>query len=305
MNKPEMQDKQALENAKTFMGDFAWPTVLLAAFVCVGYLTTITLAFTGSISLWLAAPMVTLMTYFSYTVLHESAHGSINGSHQSLRWLNEALGYMAAWILMIPLTAHRHEHLAHHRHTNEPDGDPDFCVGEMQNSPMAACRAAARVFAGQYSYYWKNRWEKAPLKQNLFLCLEIAVALLPRFALVAAGFWVESLVLFLVAWLAGLIVVMYLFAYLVHRPHKKPGRYVDTSTIIPPQAVHGLVTWLWMFQNYHSIHHLFPRVPFYSYVNLYNEIGVIMERRGAPVYRLTFEGLESMNSSHMSRPLRS
>jgi fatty acid desaturase len=305
MTKPDMLDKQAMESARTYMGNVAWPTVLLATFVGLGYVTTITLAFTHSISLWLAAPVVMVLTYLSYTVLHESAHGSISGSSQSLRWLNEALGYMAAWILMIPLTAHRHEHLAHHRHTNEPDEDPDYCVGRMQNSPLAAMRAAAQIFSGQFSYYWNKRWDRAPLRHNVYFCLEVAAAILPRLALVAAGFWAESMVLFGVAWLAGLTVVMYLFAYLVHRPHKVPGRYVDTSTIIPPQPVHKLVTWLWMFQNYHSIHHLFPRVPFYCYVKLYSEIGAIMEQRGAPVYRLSVYGVEPMNSSQTFRPLRS
>jgi beta-carotene hydroxylase len=85
--------------------------------------------------------------------------------------------------------------------------------------------------------------------------------------------------------------VLYLFAYIVHRPHAQAGRYVDTSTILLPAPQ---LSWLWMFQNYHSIHHLFPRVPFYKYERLYTEIEDIMAAKGAPVYRMTARGLKAV-----------
>ncbi len=114
---------------------------------------------------------------------------------------------------------------------------------------------------------------------------------LPRLALLAAGYWVEALLLLGVAWLFGLTLLLYLFAYIVHRPHQDVGRYVDTSTILVPGPWQRLVTWLWVFQNYHSIHHLFPRVPFYQYAKLFAEIEPIMVAKGSPIYRLTWGGL--------------
>ena len=53
------------------------------------------------------------------------------------------------------------------------------------------------------------------------------------------------------------------------------------------------VTWLWGFQNYHSIHHLFPRVPFYRYRKLFTDIEEIMIARDAPIYRLGRRGLQA------------
>ena len=134
------------------MGRVAWPTVILGLahqrFLC------------GNTCCWLrpvlcrwllAVPLMAFLTYAAYTVLHDAVHGSINGSHKPLRWLNEALGYAMGWILMIPLTAHRHEHLAHHRNTNEPDADPDFVVANMARSPLHAARAACTdIMAGQF-----------------------------------------------------------------------------------------------------------------------------------------------------------
>ena len=287
-------DQKALVSAREYMGVVAWPTIALGLVVSLSYIGTVAMTLAGFLPLWLAFPLVAVLTYLSYTVAHESVHGSITGSHPSLRWVNKALGYMAAWILMIPLTAHRHEHMAHHRHANDPVDDPDFEVKQMQDSLPAAARAAVQITVGQFSFYFKNRWKKAPLKQNLLLCLEVGAALLPRLSVLLAGYWVEGLVLFVLAWLIGVIVLLYSFAYIVHRPHEQVGRYMDTSTILLPGPLGTLLTWLWMFQNYHSIHHLFPRVPFYQYAKLYREIEGVMAAKGAPVYRITTRGLKEL-----------
>ena len=292
MSKTDVLDQQAIASARQYMGVVAWPTFVLGLVLGASYFATVIMALTGDLSLWLAVPMVAVLTYLNYTILHESVHGSISGNRQSLRWINKAMGYMAAWILMIPLTAHRHEHIAHHRHTNDEETDPDFHIGQMRGSLPAAVRATVRASICQFSYYSKNRWAKAPAKQNVILCLEVAAALIPRLAVFAAGYWVEGLVLFVLGWLIGATVLLYLFAYIVHRPHEQAGRYVDTSTILLPRVLHTPLTWLWMFQNYHSIHHLFPRVPFYKYATLYEEIEDVMMAKGAPIYRVTVRGLE-------------
>ncbi len=278
------------------MGAVVWPTVILGLFCVASYLATVGFALSGALSLWLAVPIVAAITYASYTVAHDSVHGSISGSSGSLRWLNKLLGYMAAWILMIPLTAHRHEHMAHHRHANDPVHDPDYPVEQMRDSVVGAARAAVQITVGQFTHYYKYRWNKAPATQNLALCLEVAAAILPRVAVMASGYWVEGLLLFVVGWLIGVVILLYLFAYIVHRPHEQMGRYLDTSTILVTGPSGRLVTWLWLFQNYHAIHHLFPRVPFYHYAKIYDEIEAVMAEKGAPVYRLTLRGIEPVNN---------
>ena len=292
VNNTDILDKQARAIAKPYMGDVAWPTIILGLLLAGSYFATVALALTGTLSLTLAVPLVAAITYFSYTVLHDSAHGSINGNVKSLRWINEVLGYLAAWILMIPLTAHRHEHMAHHRFTNDESRDPDFHIGGMHNSPLSAASATVKASISQFSYYSKHRWSQASGKQNLYLCLEVAAALIPRLAVLGAGYWMEGLALFVLAWLIGATVLLYLFAHIVHRPHQQVGRYVDTSTILLRGPLNRPMTALWMFQNYHSIHHLFPRVPFYKYAKLYADIENIMVAKGAPVFNLSLRGLQ-------------
>lgn len=289
-------DLQALKAAKKHMGSVAWPTVALGICVTLSYLATPALVVMGLLPLIVAVPLMTLLTYAAYTVLHEAVHGTISGSNTSLRWLNEALGYSAAWIMMVPLTAHRHEHLAHHRHTNQPDNDPDAPMADITRSPSLAIRAVWKTLTGQFTYYVNNRWNKGPRRQNFYLCLEVIAALLPRLAFIAAGFWVEGLAMFVLAWVAGFSLLMYLFAYIVHAPHQAVGRYVDTSTLLVDGPAGKLITALWGFQNYHSIHHLFPRVPFYNYPDVFTEIRDIMEAKGAPIYHLNTGGLPSGTS---------
>ncbi len=292
MQQNDPTDQEAMAIAKTHMGAFAWPTVVFALAVILAYVATVTLAVAGIIPLLLAVPLAAILTYLAYTVLHESAHGSISGSNKELRWVNEALGYLAAWVLLLPLTAHRHEHLAHHRNTNEADEDPDHIVSGMLTSPLQFLLLSPRLMWKQFDYYLKNRWNKGPRSQDIALCLEIASALVPRLGIVAAGFWMEGLALFLAAWFAGMYILTFLFAYIVHTPHEATGRYVDTSTILVPGALGKLVTWLWVYQNYHSIHHLFPRVPFYRYPAVFEQIEDAMVAKGAPIYRLGVEGMQ-------------
>ena len=291
---PEKQlDMQALESAKHYMGDVAWPTVAFGLTVFVAYLATPALVVTGHLPLLVAAVLMAVLTYLGYTVLHEAAHGSISGSHNELRWLNELMGYLGAWMLMIPLTAHRHEHLAHHRHTNDPDMDPDYTVSQFRRTPWRAPSLALAVMKEQFGYYFRNRWSRGPRRQDVTLCLEVAAILIPRLAFMAAGFWVEGLVLFGLAWIAGLTILLFLFAYIVHAPYDAEGRFVDTATIlVPDNALGKLITAAWVYQNYHSIHHLFPRVPFYRYPALLDDIQDTMLARGAPFYRLGWRGLQ-------------
>jgi beta-carotene hydroxylase len=291
MNQQEL-DMKALVVAKNNMGEFAWPTVLLAVVVAVGYFGTMLAAASQLLPLWLAVALTALFTYAAYTVLHESVHGLIHGRYRSWYWLNNTLGYLAAFITMIPFTAHKHEHLVHHRNTNDTDKDPDFKVSEMSGSFWNAIKTSKALVFNQYRFYLDNCWDRACRADRARFVLEIAASLMVRIAFVMQGLWLEGFMLFIVGSGLGVITVVYLFAYIVHRPHSVTGRYVDTSTITAPGYMGKIITGLWLFQNYHSVHHLFPRVPFYKYTEVFNGIEEVMLLRGAPIYQLTPTGLK-------------
>ncbi len=293
-------DVKALEEAKRHMGDFAWLTTILGLAAAGFYFTLPFLVATGMVPFLVAATVMAVLTYLAYTALHEAAHGSVSGSHQGLRWINELVGYVSGLVLGVPLTAHRHEHLAHHRHTNDPEADPDFLLSDLTRSPLAAVRAAAKGIFQNYRYYLKHRWSLKNASQNRAFCLEILAILGVRVAIMLLTDPISALALFLIGGLGGTIILGFLFANLVHNPYRDVGRYVDTSTIVAAGPLNSVMTWLWLFQNYHSIHHLFPRVPFYRYRELFDAIEPIMLARGAPIYRLGLSGLERRTAAAAS-----
>ena len=285
-------DVLALEQAKRHMGEFAWLTVLLGVASSGLFFALPFMVAAGMVSFLVAAPAMAILTYIAYTALHEAAHGSVSGARQDLRWVNEVVGYLSGLVLGVPLTAHRHEHLAHHRHTNDPEADPDFALSDLTRSPVAAVRTAAKAIIQNYSYYMQQRWELGNATQNRNFCLEVVAIFGVRVAIVLMTDPVAALALFLIGGLGGTVLLGFLFANLVHNPYRDVGRYLDTSTIVAAGPLNTVMTWLWLFQNYHSIHHLFPRVPFYRYRELFDAIEPIMLARGAPIYRLGRSGLE-------------
>ena len=120
MQTAEQLDREARNAAKNYQGEFAGFTVLFGLAVLAAYIAVPAFVVAGSLPLVVGALLMIVLTYMSYTVVHDAAHGSISGSHQKLRWVNELMGYLTAWIMAIPLTAHRFEHLTHHRNTNDP-----------------------------------------------------------------------------------------------------------------------------------------------------------------------------------------
>jgi beta-carotene hydroxylase len=76
----------------------------------------------------------------------------------------------------------------------------------------------------------------------------------------------------------------FLFDWLVHNPHEQPvtERYRATNAFLFRRA-HRTLTWLYLWQNFHLIHHLFPRVPFYRYETVFDRIRPLLNARGANV----------------------
>jgi beta-carotene hydroxylase len=292
----QQMDIEALKEANRYMGTFAWPTMVLGLTACTLYFAMPFLVFSGLVPFLLAAPLMIILTYTSYTALHEAAHVSISGSHKGLRWINEWVGYASGLVMGVPLTAHRYEHLTHHRHTNDADADPDFVLSGLTQSPLSAVKSAGRAIGENYRHYMSKQWAQGQGKQNRAFCLEIVASITVRLAIVLLTDPGVTIALFLIAGIGGTVLLGFFFAYLVHYPYKDVGRYVDTATIVASGRLNTAITWLWLFQNYHSIHHLFPRVPFYQYRKVFESIEPIMFARGAPVYRLSLSGLEQQST---------
>lgn len=63
-----------------------------------------------------------ILIVFLFTLLHECVHETSFATP----WLNRAVAAVAGFLVMVPATWFRYFHFAHHRHTHDPDNDPEL-----------------------------------------------------------------------------------------------------------------------------------------------------------------------------------
>ena len=275
-------NRQAIAAAKTHMGALAWPTVALTALVIMATVSTLWLFAAGGLPVWAATVIYAALTYLSYTPLHEAVHGNINGQHDRWQWLNDLCGYLAAPIIMVPYASHKAEHFTHHRYTNQPGKDPDFVVSGMQGGPVALVITGFRFLWVQNSFLFREYWTRATRVERAIYFGELTLSLAWRLAFIGLvdvnGAWI----VLIVGYLSGAFFTAYWFAYRPHLPYQNAKRYQNTNSLIMPRWMKPL-EWFWLGQNLHSVHHLFPRVPFYRYHALHRQIEPILRAHGTPI----------------------
>ena len=278
-------NKEAIATAREYTGDLAWPTVLLVAFVLTAFVANLVLFIGGALPLWAAILAYAALTYLSYTPLHEAAHGNIHGRDDARKWLNDLCGYLVAPIISIPYSTHTVEHFTHHRYTNQPDKDPDYMVSGMRHGFGAFLITGIRFLWMQNTFLFRDYWANASRKERAIYWAEAALAIGWRVAVLAIAPRASVAALLLFGYLGGAFFTAYWFAYRPHHPYEDAARYRNTSSLIVPLWMKPL-EWFWLGQNLHSIHHLFPRVPFYRYHALHRRIEPAMRAHGTPIIGL-------------------
>lgn len=275
-------NKQAISVAKQHMGQVAWPTVALLAGVVAGFAANLALFVAGLVPAWLATLILGALTYMAYTPLHEAVHGNIHGGQDRFQWLNDLCGYLAAPLIAVPYQSHRVEHFTHHRYTNQPDKDPDFMISGIRRGPVSALTTVLKFFWLQNSFFSRAHWRTASVRERVIYCSELLVSVGWRVAFLLMVSQSSAIMVILLGYLLGGFFTAYWFAYRPHLPYKEPKRYRNTNSLIMPRWMKPL-EWFWLGQNLHSIHHLFPRVPFYRYHAVHREIEPVLRAHGTPV----------------------
>ncbi len=276
---------QANKAAQAYMGKFAWPTVLLGAAIPV--------VIGGSIWAWSAGVIPFVLVFFvnfvavfaGYTIVHEAAHGNISGNHRNLVWLNNLMGTICGMVVIVPLSTHRPEHLMHHRYTNDPVHDPDCVTSDDQKMGLLGyIRFANGFFINAVFYALRDHGNgpSIPLKTKLQFTGELAMAIGWRVAVLTQVPLMEGLVLIVGTWLLAAYTLIYWFAFRPHLPYETTDRYRNTSSFHVPGWARPF-QWFLLGQDLHAIHHLFPRVPFYHYRDLFREIEPALRAHDAPI----------------------
>ena len=287
--RPIAAEREAQKLVRPYQGMAAWPTVALAAAIVAGFAGVCWLAVAGAIPLWLGLIVNTGILYASQTPLHEACHGNIAGRESRWMWLNHLIGYACGSILLHDYKAFRALHLMHHRDTNDEEFDPDHWV-KVRN-PLLALWRCLTIVPYYNHYFFKMVVGRPEVPGNKKVAMQVIasywILYTVAFWLSVYGYWREVLALWIGPHILASALIIYFFAYLTHQPHQDTVRYRDTNIFwFKGRLLGPVVNWLYLFQNYHLIHHLFPRVPFYLYGDAFKELKPVLEREGAHIYEI-------------------
>lgn len=202
---------------------------------------------------------------FLFTLLHETAH---NTPFASLA-LNTWVGRLCGFILFLPAEWFRYYHLAHHRHTHNPERDP-----ELAGPPIDTMARYVLVVSGLpiWKFHFTTLFETAfgrvdhdylPTSVRPRAVFEARFMLAFYMVLLGLSFYFATAALFYV-WIVPMalgqpFLRLYLLAEHGRCPHV--ANMLENSRTTYTNA---LVRWLAWNMPYHSEHHAYPTVPFHK-----------------------------------------
>ena len=171
-------------------------------------------------------------------------------------------------------------HLRHHAFTNHAEKDPDHWVqGQSALSIALRCLTIFPHYFRDFFLGVTSRTDQARASRNAAL-LGLTMMVLAALVLSAFGLGREVLALWVGPAVLASGLLAFAFDWLPHAPHIERRRFLDTR-VIEGRALCALL----FCQNYHLIHHLYPRVPFYRYRTLFAVVRPELEREGARIER--------------------
>jgi len=206
-----------------------------------------------------------ILLNFLFTTLHETVHRT----PFKTRWLNDTVGWLCAFVVLLGPQHFRHFHLAHHRFTNDPANDPELASGRP---------ATPAQYAVYMSGFGDWSWRLRTLAKNALLAnrdsyvqerarsavRREACALIGLYVALAAMSVVLTTNLLVVTWVAPLLLGgPFLRGYLLAEHAGCPSvesMFDNTRTTFTNRVVR-FIAWNMPF---HAEHHVFPAVPFHQ-----------------------------------------
>lgn len=274
----DMKEQHIEAQWQSSVPNIALGTILLALSIGLGYYLIITHALQGNVSYFWASLICTYLAYASFTVVHDAGHGSIIKSGSQIKPFESILGWVFSLPLVIlPYRFFQKIHDRHHAFTNDPDRDPDHY--KFSNSPLLLILNCLYIpIQYQVLTFTKLKHVKVLQKTYLSTLIYFGITFSSITLLTYAGFGAEVLYFIVIPNILGTICLTLLFDYLPHHPHKSRDRYHD-SRIYPGRLLNVLL----LGQNYHLIHHMFPRIPWYKYAQVYQRVLPELEANNAPI----------------------
>jgi len=244
----------------------ALPTIVYFILECLLYAFLVYCGVQGWLSTWTLVCALTVVQFMIFTPGHDAAHGSVSSNS----FINGIVGRLSFELLgpIAVFAGWRILHLRHHKFTNDPDKDPDkyACGGPTILLPFRWLTTIT-----QYVFFFLSLVDtpgEVKLIEKIECMMDLTLNLLV--CVLAYDFGIFYQVYFY--WMLpstfchGFLV--FAFDFVPHYQHKitpKEDRYMTTSNIETYPILEPLLTAILHYQNYHLVHHLHPKIPFYRY----------------------------------------
>ena len=274
--------------ARSLSPAVAWPTLGLAAFLPLSFAGLVVAGLTGRAPLEVCSPLLAVVSYAHYTLVHEAIHGNIVARVRRLRWLNPLVGSIGAVGLGASWPVLKRTHLLHHSYTNG-DGDPDlYWKGSLGRLVRKWAKAIPLSFVPLIAMRLTRPARLARLRTvlsdgDIIHTSALSAAQVGLFlAALASGRLLDWVCLWFLPTKTALLALHILFQWLPHHPFGETGRYRNTRISLWRGAAIATLQ-----QNLHLVHHLWPSVPFYNYGRLFNALRPVLEAEGARIEGLS------------------
>jgi len=247
--------------------NIAWPTIvlLLAAYTLFGIATFAYLE--GTLPLFWTLLLNAIASYMSFAVVHDAAHRAVSTYPQLNDWLGRASILLLEPAPLLPVF--RYVHMQHHRFTNDPRKDPDV---NLSIGPAWLLPFKWMIFDLIYfKYYLKPEvFTKRRKSERIEFYLAILFGILVISAFTLAGWLEYYLLLFFIPTRIAKFFIIWVFDFLPHYPHQTHATDDPFRSTSNRVGLECLLTPIFVYQNYHLVHHLYPTVPFYRYIKVWN-----------------------------------
>ncbi|MFZ9718111.1 MAG: fatty acid desaturase [Chitinophagaceae bacterium] len=282
------------EKIKHLYGALSIKTVCLFAFLTLIYITNIYAVISGKTSVLFGAIFSTTICYYMYQFHHEATHGNISGKNG---FLDKFIGNFSAAVIDLHFASYSRLHLQHHEHTNT---SKDSLDSQFSSGIQSILRSVKTIFIKLLvclPYGTKiaiktkvlsrqDRIKAYKMSKQKDMVKFNRITFLLSIILAATPIGWNALFLWYIPANLSIILMQFYLDWLPHSLYIEDGtRYTE------PYKNTKIIQWfgssvIMAQQNYHLIHHLYPRVPFHKYKAAFNILHESLLANGAHIQRL-------------------
>jgi fatty acid desaturase len=247
----------------------------------------------------LLLPLQGILVVFLFTLLHETLHET----PFKTRALNASVGAVTGFALALGPTWFRYFHFAHHRHTHDPERDPELASPKPQTLAAYAKHVSGIPFwtaNGRgliLNALGRNADDFVPQRARARVALE-ARLMLAGYALLAAISITAGSALLAWVWIVPALLGqpflrLYLLAEHTDCPHSG-NMFENTRTTFTTRLVR-FIAWN---MPYHAEHHALPSVPFHKLPELHEAVRAHLLTTANGYARFNGELLRELTEKH-------